>query len=462
VTWRLVALVFLGASATSAPSGSALAQRLDAIAGAGVAENRAVGITAAVARGKDVLLLKAYGKADAEGNVPLTVDTVMPIGSVTKQFTAAAIVQLRDQGKLGLDDDITKWLPDFQTHGNKVTLRHMLGHTSGIANLTSVPELRALKMIRNPTLTRDQVYKIIRTYPFEFATGTMEIYSNTNFWLLGLVIEKASGMAYEDYIEKRIFEPLGMKRSMYCNTAEAGSPRAYGHGMKGGISVRVPDIVQTATYAAGAICSTAGDMLTWLQALHGGKVLPARSYAEMMAPSKLADGTPLRYAMGTSVGEDRRGQKYLGHNGGGFGYSTEARWYPAAQLAVVVLTNSEPDAITETTVELASAVLPAPRPAGPFTGDAAVLVGTYTGPGPGGETSVEVIQTPQGLALSVRGGSADPLVWVEGLTFRRNDSLVIFRPSASSGPATAVVFDTAGDHFILRRQARYVSASGRS
>lgn len=448
----LVALAAIGMSTGSAQTGSPLAQRLEAIAGAAVAGNRAVGIVAAVARGKEVLLLEAYGKADAEGNVPLTVETVFPIGSVTKQFTAAAIVQLRDQGRLGLDDDITKWLPDFQTHGNKVTLRHMLAHTSGIANLTAVPELRALKMIRNPSLTRDQVYSIIRQYPFEFPTGTMEIYSNTNFWLLGLVIEKASGMSYEAYVEKRMFEPLGMKRSMYCNTAKMVPPRAYGHGMKNGVSVRVPDIVQTATFAAGAICSTAGDMLTWLQALHGGKVLPARSYAEMMAPAKLADGTPLRYSMGTSVGEDRRGQKYLGHNGGGFGYSTEARWYPAGQLAVVVLTNSEPDAITQTTVDLASAVLPAPRSPRPFAGDATWLVGTYKGPGPGGDTSVEVTQTPQGLAVSVRGGPADPLEWVEGLTFRRNDSLIIFRRPANSGPATEVAFDTAGDHFILRRQ----------
>src|SRR3990172_1306341 len=138
----LLALVSIGAATATAQSGGTLVQRLDSIAGAGVLENRAVGITAAVVKGNDTVLLKAYGKADVEGDVPMTVDTIVPIGSVTKQFTAAAILQLRDQGKLSLDDDITKWLPDFETRGNKVTLRHLLGHTSGIAGLTESPELR--------------------------------------------------------------------------------------------------------------------------------------------------------------------------------------------------------------------------------------------------------------------------------------------------------------------------------
>jgi CubicO group peptidase (beta-lactamase class C family) len=203
VLYALLVLVSIGASAT-AQSGEALVERLDSIAGAGVRENRSVGVVAAVVKGNDTLLLKAYGKAVVEIDSPATVDTVFQIGSDTKQFTAAAILQLRDQGTLTLDDDITKWLPDFETRGNTVTLRHLLGHTSGIAELTEMQELRAMQLIRNPTATRDDVYRVINRYPFMFPTGTMEIYSNTNFWLLGLVVEKASGMTYEDYIEKRI------------------------------------------------------------------------------------------------------------------------------------------------------------------------------------------------------------------------------------------------------------------
>jgi CubicO group peptidase (beta-lactamase class C family) len=242
VFYGLLALVSIGAATATAQSGAALVERLDSLAGAGVREDRSVGLVAAVVKGNDTLLLEAYGKADVEGDVQATVDTVFPIGSDTKQFTAAAILQLRDQGRLGLDDDITKWLPDFETRGNKVTLRHLLGHTSGVTDLVEMPELRAMQLMRNPTVTREDVYKVISRYAFMFPTGTMQLYSNSNFWLLGLVVEKASGMTYEDYVEKEIFEPLGMTRSMYCNNSEDTPRRAYGHGLRNGIvRTRDPD-----------------------------------------------------------------------------------------------------------------------------------------------------------------------------------------------------------------------------
>ena len=142
-------LLSIAAQTAAAQSRPIVTITLDSIAGAGVLANRAVGIAAAVVRGKETLLLKGYGKADADANVPLATDAVFSIASVTKQFTAAALLQLRDQGKLSLDDDITKWFPDFETRANKVTLRHLLGHTSGIVDLTEMPELRAMQLMRN-------------------------------------------------------------------------------------------------------------------------------------------------------------------------------------------------------------------------------------------------------------------------------------------------------------------------
>lgn len=449
----LLALFSIGASTVSAQPARDFVQRLDSIAGAGVLEKRAVGITAAVVKGNDTLLLKAYGKSDIEGDVPMTVDTIIPIGSTTKQFTAAAILQLRDAGKLGLDDDITKWLPDFDTRGNKVTLRHLLGHTSGLDELSAMPEIRAMKLLRNPTVTREAVYKIVSRHPFQFPAGTMQIYSNTGFWLLGLIIEKAGGMTYEDYVEKKIFQPLGMSRSLYCANSKNVARRAYGYGMRPGFPGRIPEIVHTGTYAAGALCSSAQDLITWLRALHGGKVLSPKSYAEMITPSKLNDGTPLQYSMGLIVGEDSRGLRRIGHGGGGFGFSSVANWYPEAQLAVVVLTNSEPGTIAVVAQDLAAAVLPASRPAGPFTGDASLLAGKYSGPGRGANMIIEATRTPQGIAFSFDGVAAVALPWIESWKFRRNDgSLLTFRRSADSGPATELRFDTGGDHFILKRR----------
>ena len=209
--------ILIGASAAVAQAGRTPAQRLDSIAGAGVLENRVAGTVVAVVKGNDTLLLKGYGKADVEWDVAMPADAMFEIGSVTKQFTAAAILQLRDAGKLSLDDDITKWLPDFDTRGNKVPLRRLLDHTSGIVGITEMPEFGIL--VNNPRFPRDSGYALIKRYPFQFPTGEAQIYNNSAFWLLGLIIEKASGTTYENYIEQKLFEPLGMKNSTYCNSA---------------------------------------------------------------------------------------------------------------------------------------------------------------------------------------------------------------------------------------------------
>ncbi|MDQ3070560.1 MAG: serine hydrolase [Acidobacteriota bacterium] len=156
-------------------------------------------------------------------------------------------------------------------------------------------------------------------------------------------------------------------------------------------------IVHTATYAAGAICSTVDDLITWLQALHGGKVMTPKSYVEMITPTRLSDGTSTRYAMGLAAGEDRGGMRFIGHDGGGFGFSSQTRWYRGAQLAV----------------------LPAPPPARRFVGDASLLTGTYKGLGRGKDTVIVVTQASEGIAFAFDGAAASALPWVENWTFRQ-------------------------------------------
>ena len=452
----LTALVLLGTSVAPAAAQSdrgALIKKLDSLAGSGVLENRAAGIAAAVVRGNDTLLLKSYGKADVEWNVPLSPDAVFEIGSITKQFTAVALLQLRDDGKLSLDDNITKWLPDFDTWGNQVTLRRLLDHTSGIKGLTEMPEFGNLSM--NSRFPRDSAYALIKRYPFEFKTGEAQIYNNSAFWLLGLVVEKASGMSYEDYVEKRIFEPLGMKRSMYCNSSENVERRAHGYAVQNGQVRRAPTNVHTWPFSAGSLCSTAGDLVIWLKALHGGKVLSAKSYAEMTAPAKLNDGTLTRYGMGIAVGKDARGLNFIGHGGSITGFTSHATWYPDAQAAIVVLMNSngniDPGAVAG---ELAAELLPWERPVvKQFSGDATPLLGTYKGPSRGREMILEVTQGAQGIEFSVNGSPKRSPQWVEGLTFRQGNSFLTFRQTGTSGPATELRFDGGpGSYFILKRQ----------
>ena len=455
-TLKTAILLAAGATAAvaQAPTDRAtLVARLDSIAGSGVVENRAVGIVAAVVRGNDTLLLKGYGKADVEWSVPMPADAIFEIGSITKQFTAAAILQLRDEGKLSLDDEITKWLPDFDTRGNRVTLRRLLDHTSGMVGLTEIAEFGILAS--NPRFPRDSAYALIKRQQFQFPTGDAQIYNNSAFWLLGLVIEKASGMKYEDYVEKKIFEPLGMKRSMYCNSSENLERRAHGYGVQNGVIRRAPTNVHTWPFAAGSLCSTAGDLVTWLQALHGGKVLSAKSYTEMITPSRLNDGTVTRYGMGVGVGKDSRGLAFVGHGGSIAGFTAEATWYPDAQAAIVVLMNSngniDPGAIAG---ELAAELLPWSRPTmKPFAGDAAPLVGRYKGPARGREMVVEVTQGERGLMVSANGSPPRPLGWVDEWTFRQGNAFLTFRRAGSSGPVNELRFDGGpGSYFILKRQ----------
>ncbi len=420
-----LALTTLAATDGAAQTGRTLAERLDSLAGSAVLANRAVGTVAAVVKGNDTLLLKGYGKADVEWDVPMPADAMFEIGSVTKQFTAAAILQLRDAGKLSLDDEITTWLPDFDTRGNRVTVRRLLDHTSGMVGLTEIPEFRQLSW--NPSFPRDSVIALINRYPFQFPTGTMQMYNNSAVWLAGLIIEKASGMTYAEYVEQRIFAPLGMTRSMYCNSSENVPRRAHGYIVyNNGVISRGPTNAHTwMPFATGSLCSTAGDLLTWVKALHGGKVLSPRSYQEMITPAKLNDGTPLRYGLGIAVQKDSRGLPYIGHGGSVTGFDADTRWYPDAQLAVVVLMNNGGNA-GDVAGGLAAELLPWQRPTfAAFTGDATPLVGTYKGPGRGSDMAIQVTQAPQGIAASINGRSPRPVPWIDGMTFLLTDGTFI-------------------------------------
>jgi len=268
-----------------APSRAAVSARLDSIAEAGVKDGRVVGLSVAGVQGDDTLLLNGYGHADVELDVPTPPDAMCEIGSVTKQFTAAAILQLRDAGKIDLDADISRDLPDFLAQGRRISVRQLLNHTSGIKGITEIPEFADLS---RRALPRDSALALIARQGFEFEPGEVQVYNNSAYILLGLIIEVQSGMSYEDYEEQRIFAPLGMTRSRYCSNTEVVHNRARGYAFVGDEVRRASYADHPWPYAAGSLCSTAIDMVTWLQALHGGKVPGSRSYCEMTAPNQFA------------------------------------------------------------------------------------------------------------------------------------------------------------------------------
>ncbi|GLC27800.1 serine hydrolase domain-containing protein [Roseisolibacter agri] len=291
------------------------------------------GIAVAVTRGDAVVLEKAYGVADRARNAKATPATIFEVGSITKQLTAAAVVRLAEQRKLGLDDSIGAHLPALADRARGVTLRHLLSHTSGLSRAWTVADLTA------PSSPRT-VVDSLAARAVEFAPGERYAYNNNGYILLGLVVEKASGMPYADYVRTAFLQPLGLRSTMPCDAAPAARRAAgYAHATRGPIAATVaPSHHATVTYSAGLLCSTAGDLARWQRALATGRVVSAESWKAMATPVTLASGRPARYGLGVEIGAVD-GQRYLAHGGATPGFLGETAYLPDSALGVTVLTN---------------------------------------------------------------------------------------------------------------------------
>jgi CubicO group peptidase (beta-lactamase class C family) len=404
---------------------------IDSIALVPITAGRVAGMSLAVVRGADTITLKGYGSADLELDVPTPPGAVYEIGSVTKQFTAAAVFQLAARNVLSLDDGITKFLPDYPTQGHRITIRSLLNHTSGIKGYTELPRFWTAIAMRD--LPRDSLVAMFSAEPFDFAPGDMMIYNNSAYFLLGLIIEKASGESYETYVKRHLFDPLGMRATHYCTNDLIVKNRAKGYAFGGQGLARAPYLSHRWPYAAGSICSTAGDLLIWNHALHGprgvgGTLLAASAYRAFLTPDTLNDGTRLRYAHGLSITETG-GRRRMSHGGGIYGYLSESRYYPDADLIIVVLINTagpvNPAAVADAIEEVVLGKPPSP-PERRFAGDLSRFVGTYEGPGRGQRFTLTVSVDSATLAFKIGPGQARRVRYVDGLTFAQGDALFTF------------------------------------
>jgi len=288
----------------------------------------------AVIDGK-VILRKGYGMANLELGVPIKPEMVFRIGSITKQFTAVAIMKLAEEGKLSVTDDIKKYLPDYPTHGHKITIHHLMNHTSGIKSYTSV---QAILSLMRKDMTPEELIDLFKNQPMDFAPGEQFIYNNSGYFLLGAIIEKVSGKSYEEYIHENIFKPLGMSSSYYGSNTRIIPLRASGY-EKGEKDIRNADYLSmTLPYAAGSLLSTVDDLHRWYQALEAGKVLSQKSLEQMYTPTKLNNGKTQNYGYGWSLGTFF-GEKTIEHGGGINGFTTDALRVPEKKVFVTVLTN---------------------------------------------------------------------------------------------------------------------------
>jgi D-alanyl-D-alanine carboxypeptidase len=294
-------------------------------------------VSAAMVRGHDTLLFKAYGIADRETSRAATPSTVYEIGSLTKQFTASAIMRLVEQGKLKLDDDIGQYVPRFPLQGHHVTIRNLLNHTSGIRNYTATPAWRPHWA---DDLPPDSIPGFVANDKFDFEPGTKENYSNTGYHLLGLIIEKVTGMPYASYVQQQFFAPLGLTQTRYCESHPTDPRMAKGYSVNNGTLAPAAYLSMTIPYSAGALCSTPGDFIAWERAFHAGKVVSAASYHDMTTPPALPAGAPTNYGFGLSVGA-LAGHRAITHSGGIPGFSTVQLYLPDDSLLIVVFTNSD-------------------------------------------------------------------------------------------------------------------------
>lgn len=319
-----------------AGEGSSPEQRIDAMLAAAYQPGQP-GATVIVVQDGRTVLRKAYGMADTAQKVALAPDTPMRLGSITKQFTSTAILMLVDEGKIRLNDDIAVHLPDYPAHEKKITIEHLLTHTSGIVSYTSKPGFVA-------NMTRDvPVAGMIATFkddPLEFAPGARYKYNNSGYFLLGAIIEKVSGMRYDEFIAQRIFVPLGMTRTAYEGHQRTPLPQAVGYSFKGGAFVPSQPVSMTQPYAAGAIVATVDDLAKWDTAIAGGKLLKAASWQRAFTPYTLADGKSTGYGYGWHMSA-LRGAPMISHGGDINGFKSFALRLPAEKLYVAVLCNSD-------------------------------------------------------------------------------------------------------------------------
>jgi CubicO group peptidase (beta-lactamase class C family) len=448
-----IVLILLASLPVAARSQAALdlPATLDSLARAHASQKMIPGVSVAVVHRGETLLEAGYGFVDLEWDVPTPADgsASYEIGSITKQFTAAAVMLLVEDGRLDLDADLTEYV-DFDTRGRPVPLRRLLDHTSGIKGYTEMPVFGELMTLDLP---RDSLVRLVEAEPFEFAPGTALIYNNSAYFLLGLVIEAVSEGSYEDFVAERLFAPAGMTRSYYCSETEMRDGRAHGYDAAGPDRlIRARYLDHTWPYAAGSLCSTVGDLARWNRALHGGSLLSASSYQAMTTPAPLEDGTAVRYAMGLLV-DAPGGRRTIAHGGGINGFLSDGRFYPDDDLIVVVLQNSTgpvgPGALGSA---LAEAVLgPVPDSAEPaFAGDLGELTGTYSGAARGGPMTLTVLVEDGGLAMRVGDGATTAPAYRGDLRWDRGGVRVTFIRGAG-GAVEEVRYDTGGGHYVLRR-----------
>ena len=293
------------------------------------------GVFLVVKKGK-VLYRKAFGTADLELNVKMKPEFVFEIGSMTKQFTAVSILILAEQGKLKLEDEITKFIPDYPTNGNKITIHHLLTHTSGIKDFTS---MKAIKNIAREDLSPKELVDFFKNEPIDFKSGEQYKYCNSGYVLLGYIIEIVSGESYKDFITENIFKKVGMQNTFYASHERIIKNRVSGYRDKDGL-INANYISFSIPYASGSIMSNVDDLAKWQYALDNNIILGKTFIQKAFTNYKLNNGTYIDYGYGWHL-EKVKNKTVREHGGSIFGFKSMGVYIPEEEIYIVGLSNCE-------------------------------------------------------------------------------------------------------------------------
>jgi len=323
----LVAVAALSAVRTAA---------IDAAVERELARQHTSAASIAIARDGEIVYSKGYGQADSALRVPADGQTIYAIGSVTKQFTAALVMRLVEQGKIGLETKVSQYLPEAP-HAAEISVRYLLDQRSGLPDYLGSSDV--MGYLFDPAVTPAQLVALVATKPLDFPPGSKFAYSNTNYILLGMIVEKVTGESYADYLYQSLLQPLQLFSTTY--SIPAAAPRvAVGEQWDDSTKVQEPVARWTSqlAYAAGALNSDVSDLVAWDTAFFGGRIVSPASVREMTTPPALPNAVADGYAFGWIVG-NVYGRTEIWHNGGIPGFAARNAYFPSEHLAIVVLAN---------------------------------------------------------------------------------------------------------------------------
>lgn len=355
-----LAFLLLATTLTQAAAATTTSDAIDSAARSAQSRFGIPGMSVAVMVGDRLVYAKGFGLADVASRMPAGPQTVYPLGSISKQFTAAAVLKLAGEGRLALADPVADHVPEYWPHGNAATLEHLLRHTAGVREFFSVPA--AARLIDDPRGTIDDVMAIVAREPLVFPTGSRWSYSNSGYHLAARAIEKATGLPYERYLDAAFFGPLDLRSLHHCKSAPVPPNEATGYGRRGGKTVVAPWENMNTARGDGGLCGNAVDLARWTRLLARGDAISPAAVEQMTAPTATANGWTAPYGMGLGV-LPLDGRPRISHGGLIGGFSAAAAYYPRDDLSIAVLTNLAfvPAEAIERDIARAVLGLPAPR-----------------------------------------------------------------------------------------------------